>query len=130
MHAYLPSLEPNRYSILKQRLARRLQHEGVDASKLDLVSVTKGAERTITSVSGSPSILQHPALAPLLELLPSAIVALSSRCTALPPKSPSVQDLEFLIEKAVDPKKADYAVFTGVQVGSKRVKLRPNDTYG
>ncbi len=26
-------------------------------------------------------------------------------------------DLEYLISKAVDPKKADYAVFTGVQVG-------------
>ncbi len=28
-----------------------------------------------------------------------------------------MQDLEFLIEKAVDTSKADYAVFTGVQVG-------------
>lgn len=66
-------LEPE-YSILKQRLARRLRHEGVDSSKLDLVAVTKAAERTITS------------------------------------------DLEYLIEKAVDTKKADYAVFTGVQI--------------
>lgn len=66
-------LEPE-YSILKQRLARRLRHEGADPAKLDLVSVTKAAERTITS------------------------------------------DLEYLVEKAVDTKKADYAVFTGVQV--------------
>ncbi|KAL6757838.1 limiting CO2 inducible protein [Haematococcus lacustris] len=66
-------LEPE-YSILKQRIARRLRHEGADSSKLDLVAVTKAAERTITS------------------------------------------DLEFLIEKAVDPKKADYAVFSGVQI--------------
>ncbi|KAJ9506074.1 hypothetical protein QJQ45_016619 [Haematococcus lacustris] len=68
-------LEPE-YSILKQRIARRLRHEGADSSKLDLVAVTKAAERTITS------------------------------------------DLEFLIEKAVDPKKADYAVFSGVQVSA------------
>ena len=73
-------LEPE-YSILKQRLARRLRHEGVDSSKLDLVSVTKAAERTITS------------------------------------------DLEYLIEKAVDPKKADYAVFTGVQVRQSQITV-------
>ncbi|KAI7841811.1 hypothetical protein COHA_004534 [Chlorella ohadii] len=66
-------LEPE-YSILKQRLARRLKHEGADEARLDLVAVTKAAERTITS------------------------------------------DLEYLISKAVDPKKADYAVFTGVQI--------------
>lgn len=66
-------LEPE-YSILKQRLARRLRHEGAEASKLDLVSVTKAAERTITA------------------------------------------DLEYLIEKAVDTSKADYAVFSGVQI--------------
>lgn len=71
-----PPPRPRRYSILKQRLARRLKHEGADASKLDLVAVTKAAERTITS------------------------------------------DLEYLISKAVDPAKADYAVFTGVQVGA------------
>ncbi len=59
------------YSILRSRLARRLLHEGIDTSKLDLVSVTAAAERTITS------------------------------------------DLEFLISKAVDPTKADYAVITG-----------------
>jgi hypothetical protein len=66
-------LDPE-FTILKQRLARRLKHEGVDPSTLDLVSVTKASERFITS------------------------------------------DLEFLIEKAVDPVKADYAVFTGVQI--------------
>nr|AXF41557.1 LCI420 protein [Chlorella sp. ArM0029B] len=66
-------MEPE-YSILKQRLARRLKYEGADHTKLDLVSVTKAAERTITS------------------------------------------DLEYLIEKAVDTNKADYAVFTGVQI--------------
>lgn len=59
------------YSILVSRLARRLLHEGADPSKLDLVSVTAAAERTITS------------------------------------------DLEYLISKAVDPTKADYAVITG-----------------
>ena len=36
-----PSSPLLRYSILKQRLARRLAHEGADASKLDLVAVTK-----------------------------------------------------------------------------------------
>ncbi len=59
------------YSILRSRLARRIMHEGIDPKKLDLVSVTAAAERTITS------------------------------------------DLEFLISKAVDPTKADYAVITG-----------------
>ncbi|GAB4814589.1 hypothetical protein N2152v2_001635 [Parachlorella kessleri] len=64
-------------SILKQRLARRLEFEGHTDSSIegvDLVELTKVAERTITS------------------------------------------DLEFLIAKAVDPAKADYAVVTGVQI--------------
>ncbi|KAF5838160.1 hypothetical protein DUNSADRAFT_3285 [Dunaliella salina] len=62
------------YSILKQRLARQLRSEGCDPSKLDLVSITQAAERTITN------------------------------------------DLEHLISQAVDTSKANYAVFTGVQV--------------
>ncbi|GAX83977.1 hypothetical protein CEUSTIGMA_g11402.t1 [Chlamydomonas eustigma] len=66
-------LEPE-YSILKQRLARRLRYEGADVSRLDLVSITAAAERTMTD------------------------------------------DLEYLIEKAVDSSKADYAVITGVQI--------------
>lgn len=37
----LPPPPPRRYSILKQRLARRLKHEGADHNQLDLVSVTK-----------------------------------------------------------------------------------------
>ena len=64
-------------SVLKQRLARRLEFEGhTDTSigGLDLAELTRVAERTITS------------------------------------------DLEFLIAKAVDPAKADYAVVTGVQI--------------
>ncbi|GAB4818999.1 hypothetical protein N2152v2_006045 [Parachlorella kessleri] len=64
-------------SVLKQRLARRLEFEGqTDASieALDLAELTRVAERTITS------------------------------------------DLEFLISKAVDTSKADYAVVTGVQI--------------
>jgi hypothetical protein len=40
-------LEPE-YSILKQRLARRLRYEGSDVSRLNLVSLTEAAERTIT----------------------------------------------------------------------------------
>nr|QKY15116.1 low-CO2-inducible chloroplast envelope (LIP) [Polytomella parva] len=66
-------LEPE-YSILKQRLARRIRYESQDASKLDLVSLTKIAERTITN------------------------------------------DLEYLIEKAVNPAVSDYAVVTGIQI--------------
>lgn len=65
------------YSILKQRLARRLAAEGAteeSVKDLDLVSLTKVTERTISD------------------------------------------DLEFLISKAVDPAKADYAVVTGVQI--------------
>jgi hypothetical protein len=65
------------YSILKQRLARRIRHEGRTEEyirDLDLVEITKVAERTITD------------------------------------------DLEYLIGKTVDPKKADYAVVTGVQI--------------
>jgi hypothetical protein len=40
-------LEPE-YSILKQRLARRLRYEGADVSRLNLVSLTAAAERTMT----------------------------------------------------------------------------------
>ncbi|KAI7838860.1 hypothetical protein COHA_007383 [Chlorella ohadii] len=70
------ALDPE-YSILKQRIARRLRHEGAtdeSVKSLNLTDVTKVAERTISD------------------------------------------DLEFLISQAVDPKKADYAVITGVQI--------------
>jgi hypothetical protein len=69
-------LDPE-FTILKQRLARRLRYENVDDTKvgsLDLVEITKVAERTITD------------------------------------------DLEYLISRTVDPRKADYAVITGVQI--------------
>jgi len=66
-------LDPE-FSILKQRLARRIRYEGLDIDEMDLVEMTKVAERMITN------------------------------------------DLEFLISKAVDTGKADYAVITGVQI--------------
>lgn len=69
-------LDPE-FTILKQRLARRLRYDGIDEDKvgnLDLVQITKVAERTITD------------------------------------------DLEYLISHTVDPRKADYAVITGVQI--------------
>ncbi|GAB4813693.1 hypothetical protein N2152v2_000739 [Parachlorella kessleri] len=65
------------FSILKQRLARRLVAEGQtdqSVTNLDLVELTKVTERVISD------------------------------------------DLDFLISKAVNPAKADYAVVTGVQV--------------
>ena len=43
----------------------------------------------------------------------------------LPPLPP--QDLEYLISKAVDPKKADYAVFTGVQIHNWVADLNNTD---
>ncbi|GFH30412.1 low-CO2 inducible, partial [Haematococcus lacustris] len=73
-------LDPE-YSILKQRLARRARYERVDCAKLDLVSITKLAARTIAN------------------------------------------DLEFLVEKAVDTSRANYAVITGVQVHNWAVEL-------
>lgn len=42
-------LEPE-YSILKQRIARRMAYEKIDPSKSTLVDVTKVAERVITNV--------------------------------------------------------------------------------
>mmetsp|Transcript_18930 Transcript_18930/g.48033 ORF Transcript_18930/g.48033 Transcript_18930/m.48033 type:complete len:464 (-) Transcript_18930:152-1543(-) len=69
------------YSILKQRLARRARYEKVNMEKLDLVAITKLAERTISN------------------------------------------DLEFLIDKAVDEQRANYAVITGVQVHNWAVEL-------
>ncbi|GIL65559.1 hypothetical protein Vafri_19309 [Volvox africanus] len=66
-------LEPE-YSILKQRLARRVRYEKLDVGMLDLVSLTQVAERTISD------------------------------------------DLEYLIEKAVNPAIADYAVITGAEI--------------
>lgn len=65
------------YSILKQRLARRLRFEGASedtVSGMSLTDITYVAERTITD------------------------------------------DLEFLISQTVDPRRADYAVITGVQI--------------
>lgn len=73
-------LDPE-YSILKQRLARRVRYEGLDPTKMDLVSITKLAERTITN------------------------------------------DIEYLSEKAVDIKKANYAVVTGVQIHNWATEL-------
>jgi Limiting CO2-inducible proteins B/C beta carbonyic anhydrases len=37
------------FSILKQRIARRVAAEGIDVDKMDIASITKVAERTITS---------------------------------------------------------------------------------
>lgn len=68
--------EEPEFSILKHRLGRRIVSEGIAVDKLDVASITRVAERTITS------------------------------------------DLEFLIERAVDTKKADYAVCTGIQIHS------------
>ena len=69
-------LDPE-FTILKQRLARRLAYEGVDdagVANLNLVDITSVAERTISD------------------------------------------DLDYLISHTVDPKKADYAVVSGVQI--------------
>jgi hypothetical protein len=43
-------LDPE-YSILKQRLARRVRYEQLDPTKMNLVDITHLAERTITNVS-------------------------------------------------------------------------------
>ncbi|GBF88278.1 hypothetical protein Rsub_00990 [Raphidocelis subcapitata] len=61
-------------SILKQRLARRIQAENMEPANMNLADITSVAERVIAD------------------------------------------DLEFLISKAVDTSKADYAVVTGVQI--------------
>ena len=67
------ALDPE-YSILKQRLARRMRYERTNTNNLTLASITAIAERTISN------------------------------------------DLEYLIDQAVDTSKADYAVITGVQI--------------
>ena len=66
--------EDPEYSILKQRLARRVRYEQLPIESMNLADFTKVAERTITD------------------------------------------DLECLIEKAVDVRKADFAVVTGVEI--------------
>jgi hypothetical protein len=76
-------LDPE-YTILKQRLARRIRHEKLDASALTLVSITEVAERTITD------------------------------------------DLEYLIERAVDTTKADYAVVAGIEVHNWGTDFSPD----
>jgi hypothetical protein len=62
------------YTILKQRLARRMRHEGADIAAMSLVDITSVAERTISD------------------------------------------DLEYLIERAVNTATSDYAVVTGIEV--------------
>jgi hypothetical protein len=57
-----------RYSILKQRLARQLKSENCDVKKLDLVSITKAAERTITNVGRVLFLYLHTPTLPELEL--------------------------------------------------------------
>jgi len=81
------TLDPE-FSILKQRLARRAQAEGIteaDVQNMSLVDITQLAERTITD------------------------------------------DLEQLIQHAVDPSKADYAVVTGVQIHNWGVDFDDED---
>ncbi|KAK9915041.1 hypothetical protein WJX75_004010 [Coccomyxa subellipsoidea] len=86
------ALDPE-YSILKQRLARRIRYEGMndeDVQKMDLVQITKIAERTIHD------------------------------------------DMEYLIKHTVDPRKADYAVISGIQIhswGEKFDDAAPNLEY-
>jgi hypothetical protein len=46
-------LDPE-YSILKQRLARRVRYEQLDPTKMSLVDITHVAERTITNVGARP----------------------------------------------------------------------------
>ncbi|PNH04819.1 hypothetical protein TSOC_008923 [Tetrabaena socialis] len=77
-------LEPE-YSILKQRIARRLAHEKLNPLDLSLVDITKAAERVIST------------------------------------------DLEYLISKAVDTSRANYAVFTGVQIHNWAADLNNTD---
>lgn len=82
-------LDPE-FTILKQRLARRLRYDGLGedyVSSMNLVQLTKVAERTISD------------------------------------------DLNYLISQTVDPKKADYAVVTGIQIhnwGTKFDDESPN----
>lgn len=68
------SVDDPEYSIIKQRIARKIVAENRSVEKMNLIEITQVAERQISS------------------------------------------DLEYLISKAVDPKKADYAIVTGVQV--------------
>jgi hypothetical protein len=76
-------LDPE-YTILKQRLARRIRHEGIDVQSMTLCDITSVAERTITD------------------------------------------DLEYLIERAVDTTKADYAVVTGIEIHNWGIDFSPN----
>ncbi|WIA17915.1 hypothetical protein OEZ85_009409 [Tetradesmus obliquus] len=66
-------LDPE-FTILKQRLARRIRYEHTDVRQMDLAELTEVAERVITD------------------------------------------DLEYLIEKSVNPDKADFAVVAGIQI--------------
>jgi hypothetical protein len=79
--------EDPEYSILKARMVNKMKEEGMGTDGLNLIEVTKVAERTITA------------------------------------------DLEKLIGKAVDPRKADYAVITGVQVHNWAVNLDDPNSY-
>lgn len=80
--------EDPEYSIMKSRMVNKMKEEGISSeSSLDLVEITKVAERTITA------------------------------------------DLEKLIGKAVDPRKADYAVITGVQIHNWAVNLDSPNSY-
>lgn len=48
------ALDPE-YTILKQRLARRIRYDKLDVQKMSLVDITAVAERTITDVSAATS---------------------------------------------------------------------------
>jgi hypothetical protein len=146
-------LDPE-YTILKQRLARRVRYEMLDVARMTLADITAVAERTITDVGGAAAggrgtaqlapdgpagAAPRPAAAALPAAVPRAAAARVSAAQHAPgtlapgtcrawlplarptPAHPSpapapTQDLEYLIEKCVDPKKADYAVVAGVQV--------------
>jgi hypothetical protein len=128
-------LDPE-FSILKQRLARRIKAEGLEPAAMNLADITSVAERVISDVSVFDVFGCFDCFAFVLRFAcfvscpytawPSARVQHHHNKHQRQPQlnrnqkptttDPRTQDLEYLISKAVDINKADYAVITGVQV--------------
>ena len=112
------ALDPE-YSILKQRIARRLRHEGATDESVKGLNLSEWKQQAGQPCSacmgchfcGSKLFARHMPMNPLMHpsypalSWPSPPVA---DITKVAERTIS-DDLEFLISQAVDPKKADYA---------------------
>jgi Limiting CO2-inducible proteins B/C beta carbonyic anhydrases len=111
------------FSILKQRLARRIIQEGLsddDIQRMDIADLTKARTRLwVLGDFQTSTVLVHALILGSSAMTFSNLhIAHRLTCcaTVQVAERTITSDLEGLIKAAVDTEKADYAVVTGVQI--------------